>query len=305
MTILASLAPILGALMVGWIAGRVIPQSWRAGSIRLIGPLVWLLLFLIGMEFGEVVSSAQTLGAALYKAGVFALLTTLIPCLLIGALLRRNRRKAMPVAKGERIAQLWQPLKECAIALLMVALGGLSFVLMHKAGAESIPLPLSWSFLLLLIALVGIDLAQLRLDASWRSPYALAIPLLVVAGSLLGACGAAWLTGEALSVSLALSSGFGWFTLSSVMIGNVLGQDYGTVALMTDLLRELLAIAILYLMGTRHPFAAVGSAGATALDSTLPIVKQACATEIVPLALVSGFVLTVLAPVLMASFLAR
>lgn len=258
------------------------------------------------MEFGEVVSSARTLGTALYKAGVFALLTTLIPFLQIGVLLRRTRRKATPPAKGEGIAQLWQPVKECAIALLMVALGGLSFVLMHKAGVESIPLPSSWVFLLVLIALVGIDLAQLRLDASWRSPYALAIPLLVVAGSLLGACGAAWLTGEALNVSLALSSGFGGFTLSSVMIGNALGQDYGTVALMTDLLRELLAIAILlYLMGTRHPFAAVGSAGATALDSTLPIVKQACATEIVPLALVSGFVLTVLAPVLMALFLAR
>ena len=66
---------------------------------------------------------------------------------------------------------------------------------------------------------------------------------------------------------------------------------------MTDLLRELLAITVLYALGRHQPQVGIGSAGATALDSTLPIIKQACSPDAVPLALVSGFLLTLLAPV--------
>lgn len=122
---------------------------------------------------------------------------------------------------------------------------------------------------------------------------------------MVGGTIAAWLTGETMQVSLALSSGFGWFTLSSVLVGDALGQTYGTMALMTDLLRELLAIVVLYALGRHLPQMGIGSAGATAMDSTLPIIKQACSPDVVPVAVVSGFLLTLLAPVLIAAFLAH
>ncbi|MGO3741877.1 lysine exporter LysO family protein [Kerstersia sp.] len=306
MTALSSLMPIVGALAGGWAASHVLPHMLRRGLIRLIGPLVWLLLFLIGMEFGAVLSSVQALGSALYKASVLALFTTLVPCLLIWLLLRRTRSQ-IPAPRPEaqtQTATFWQPVKECGIALSMVALGGLAFVWMPASVADAHPLPSSWTLLLILIVLVGVDLGQVDLKGRLWSFKAFATPLLVVLGSLLGACAAAWVTGEALQTALALASGFGWFSLSSVMIGDALGQDYGTIALMTDLLRELLAIVILYMAGMRYPLPAVGSAAATALDTTLPIVKQTCAPDIVPLALVSGFILTVLAPLMIMAFLA-
>ncbi|MCH4273025.1 lysine exporter LysO family protein [Kerstersia gyiorum] len=305
MTALSSLMPIVGALAGGWAASHVLPRTLRYWLIRLIGPLVWLLLFLIGMEFGAVLSSAEALGSALYTAGVLALFTTLVPCLLIWLLIRRTRGSATAPRREANTATFWQPVKECGIALSMVVLGGLAFTWMPASIAQAHPLPSSWTLLLVLIVLVGIDLGQVDLKGRLWSFKAFAIPLLVVLGSLLGACAAAWATGENLQVALALASGFGWFSLSSVMIGEALGQNYGTIALMTDLLRELLAIVILYMAGMHYPLPAVGSAGATALDTTLPIVKQTCAPDIVPLALVSGFILTVLAPFMIMVFLAH
>ncbi|MDQ7990691.1 MAG: lysine exporter LysO family protein [Candidatus Dactylopiibacterium sp.] len=302
MPLIQSILPIVLALAAGYLAGRRMPAPLKARLIRLIAPLVWLLLFLIGAEFGEVISSARSVGHVLRTAGIFAALTTLLPCALICFTRRRAAPQATPRG-GFRLEQVWPPLKECGIALLMVLLGCAFFLLNHALLAGALRLPSSPAFLLLLIVLVGVDLTQVRLGAHWFSAATLSVPGLVVAGSLLAAVAASWLTGESLKVALALSSGFGWFTLSSVLVGAQLGQTYGTMALMTDLLRELLAVVILYTLGRRHPHAGIGSAGATALDSTLPIVKQACAPEAVPLALVSGFVLTVLAPVFITFFL--
>ncbi|WP_298776393.1 LysO family transporter [uncultured Shewanella sp.] len=82
-----------------------------------------------------------------------------------------------------------------------------------------------------------------------------------------------------------------------------LGSVYGAIALMTDLFRELLAIILLYLLGQQFSRECIAAGGATTLDSTLPIVKQTCSSEQLSTALVSGLILTLLAPILMTLFL--
>lgn len=236
-------------------------------------------------------------------AAIFSVCTTTVPCMLI--VLFRTKQRRLPVNQRQpfRLRLIWPPLKECLIALSMVALGGVLYLLQERVLGGGLALPSSSMLLLLLIMLVGIDLTQIKLDARWFSRSVLIVPVAVVIGSLFGGAIAAWMTGESMKVSLALSSGFGWFTLSSVMIGDALGQTYGTIALMTDLLRELLAIVVLYALGRHQPQVSIGNAGATALDSTLPIIKQACSPDAVPLALVSGFLLTLLAPVFISVIL--
>lgn len=302
--ILSSILPIVAALAIGYACGRVLPPHWRAALSRLLTPLVWLLLFLIGSEFGEVIASAQALTQVLKVATVIALLTTLLPCLLLIVSGTGTFSRERPDSGSFNLQALWHPLKDCSIALGMVALGVLLFILSQQWLGQQLPLPSSGWFLLLLVALVGIDLTGVRINRSWFSLTVLSVPVLVVIGSLLGALVAAWITGENLKTALALSSGFGWMTLSSVLVGNTLGQFYGTMALMTDLMRELLGVILLYAIGRYHPKASIGSAAATAMDSTLPIVKQNCVAEAVPMALVSGFVLTLLAPLMISLFLA-
>ncbi|AVS73214.1 lysine exporter LysO family protein [Paracidovorax cattleyae] len=306
MDVLQSLLPIVLALAAGFAAGRFLPGKIGSMLVRCILPLVWLLLFLIGAEFGEVILSARSVGQVIRSAAVFAVLTTLLPCALIFATRVRGAgagEAGEGRSGGKHLQAIWPPLKECCLALSMVVLGSLFFLGNATFLEGAFPLPSSSAILMALIALVGIDLARVKLSARWFSWRVLMVPGLVVAGSFAGAAAASLLTGETMRTSMALSSGFGWFTLSGVMVGSHLGQTYGTMALMIDLFRELLAIIALYMLGRYHPAVGIGSAGATALDSTLPIVKQACHPDAVPMALVSGFVLTILAPVFIAFFL--
>ena len=315
MNILNALWPILLALLAGVAFGRLAPAPVNRRLIGLIAPLIWLMLFLIGHEFGEILLSARAVGQILRNAVIITLCVTLIPSVLIflSMQLLRQRRERLSVVNtagntsrlsfGQRLRQAWPPLREALIALGMVAGGALLFLLESWLDFH-LPLPSSGTFLLLLIGMVGIDLAQIRLSRQWLSISMLAVPALVVVGSLLGGMLAASLTGEPLRPVMAVSTAFGWFSLSSVLIGDALGQSWGTLALSVDLFRELVAILLMYVIGQRWPEIAICTGGATTMDTTLPIVKQTCPPAALPLALVSGFFLTLLAPITMNLFLA-
>ena len=378
MKILNALWPILLALAAGVVFGRLAPQAFCRRLIGMIGPLIWLMLFLIGHEFGEVLFSSGSVGRILGISALFALATTLVPGVLVlasrrwlarwrqrlsvlnparvpkerageegtqgGAVAEHAQPGGLPAeavlqsadgapgvraphgAEGDAGADLggtgaasrqrerlslaqqlslaWPPLREALIALGMVALGALLFLAQQRLGLESLALPSSNAFLLLMIGIIGADLAQIRLSRQWVSPAMLALPGLVVVGSMLGGALVAWLADVPLKAGLALSSGYGWFSLSSVMVAEALGKAYGTMALSIDLLRELLAFVILYAVGRWWPVVGLAAAGATAMDSSLPIIKQVCSPSVIPMAMVSGFLLTLLAPFMMSLFLA-
>ena len=385
MKILNALWPILLALAAGVVFGRLAPQALCRRLIGMIAPLIWLMLFLIGHEFGEVLFSSGSVGRILGISALFALATTLVPGVLVLASRRwltRWRQRlsvlnparvpkartggegegaqggvvsepAMPerlsegrlpegvalqvaeavpeagarpgaecgsgaglgstggagrqrerLSLAQQLSLAWPPLREALIALGMVALGALLFLAQQRLGLESLALPSSNAFLLLMIGIIGADLAQIRLSRQWVSPAMLALPGLVVVGSMLGGSLVAWLADVPLKAGLALSSGYGWFSLSSVMVAEGLGKAYGTMALSIDLLRELLAFVVLYALGRWWPLVGLAAAGATAMDSSLPIIKQVCSPSVIPMAMVSGFLLTLLAPFMMSLFLA-
>lgn len=300
MKILFALLPILGALAAGYLTGKILPKKINDKLIAGLGPLVWLMLFLIGFEFGEIIFSAEALANVLKNTIIFSLMTTTVTVALL-LCLREAKHSGITHKKLDWKTSL-PALREAAIALSMVFLGAIFFIIQIKM-VTNIGLIKSSDLLLLLILLVGIDFTQVKMDKTWFSRDILIVPILVIVGSLLSAFLSSWLSGETLTVSLALSSGFGWFTLSSVLIGDAYGHEYGTMALLIDLFRELIAIVMLYAMGEKRPKVSIGSAGATALDSTLPIIKQTCSPSNLPLALVSGFLLTALAPFFITLFL--
>ncbi len=299
MKILTALFPILLALIIGYILGKFLPAKINDKLIKSIAPLVWFMLFLLGFEFGEIVFSAQSMLKVIKNSIIFSSLTTFIPVFLLWFLKdfqNHTRHKQLSLKTA------LPAIKESTMALGACVLGALLFVVQNKMGYD-ISLFESSDLLLVLILLVGLDLTQVKLDKRYFSKSILIIPFLVIVGSLLGAFIASFLSGEELRLSLALSSGFGWFTLSSVVIGEAYGVEYGSMALLIDLFRELIAIVLLYFIGEKHPKVAIGAAAATALDSTLPIIKQTCSSSYIPIALFSGFILTVLAPVFITLFI--
>lgn len=301
MTIIHSILPIMTALLIGYLVGKVINQRIANLLIRSINLLVYILLFLIGFEFGQVILSGSEALYAVYNALVFATLTSF--CVGLAIYLAFARKQSKPDRKTFRFYSIWPPLRDCLLAFAMVLMGGGLFYVRNKFNLTYLELPNSNNFLLFLILLVGVDLAQVAFTRKTFTLKMFSIPLLVVFASFIGAIMAAFIMDQPIFTALALGSGFGWFTLSGVMVGDKLGQAFGSIALLTDLFRELIAIILLYTIGKQAQNVSIGVAGATALDSTLPIIRQACAKEAISLAIVSGFILTVLSPILISLFL--
>lgn len=83
LSIVASLLPILLALAGGWVLAIFISPELRRRLVKLITPFIWLLLFSIGYEFGNVLGALNSARESALTALVFALLTTAVPWLLL------------------------------------------------------------------------------------------------------------------------------------------------------------------------------------------------------------------------------
>jgi len=127
----------------------------------------------------------------------------------------------------------------------------------------------------------------------------LGLPLAVAVGSIAGALGAGWGMGLPLNEASAIGAGFGWYSLSGVLLTQLAGASVGALAFLTNVLRELLAVLTMpFLARYLGRAAAVAAGGATSMDSTLLVVVRAAGDEAALLAFTSGAVLTALVPVL-------
>lgn len=99
---------------------------------------------------------------------------------------------------------------------------------------------------------------------------------------------------------MALGSGMGYYSLSSILItqletpriGAALAAELGTIALLANLIREMGTLLGAPLIArTFGPAAPIAVAGATSADVTLPILLKASGSEWVAIAVVHGILL--------------
>lgn len=298
--ILAAILPILLSLLAGYLVGKRLPRPAVKPMIRCITPVVWIILFVIGLDSGAAFSSLASGMQVLKQAAIYAFTISAVVFICI---LPLNRRGAAQADSPGGWRGLWYPLKECLIAFGLVLLGAFAWRLQwHDNSIGVVLLNISW-WLYALLFLIGLDLAQVAISRSWLAPRVLKIPLIVMLASMLAGVLLSWLTGERLAVALALSTGFGWFSLSGALAGQYLGDAYGSVALLTDLMRELIGLTVVFMLGRNFANSSIGVCGATAMDTTLPFVRQACDYKYVPTAIISGLILTIAAPFFMLFFL--
>lgn len=153
---------------------------------------------------------------------------------------------------------------------------------------------------------VGLDLGQNR-DA-WKrlkemGIKVLAVPAGAVVGSALGAFIVGGLWGEALNYSLCMGGGYGWYSISGILVERFLGVEAGAVAFLNDFFRELISLLTLpfwvKVFGGR---AAASVPGATAMDTSLPVLHRSAGGETAMVGFVSGAVLTALVPLILPFF---
>ncbi|RAK11886.1 uncharacterized membrane protein YbjE (DUF340 family) [Halanaerobium saccharolyticum] len=164
----------------------------------------------------------------------------------------------------------------------------------------------NYSLVVLLFG-VGIDIGASReiiKDLKIMGWKLILIPILIAFGSILGTVLTGGIFGFAAGESAAVGAGFGWYSLSGVLISKLHSAELGSLAFLTNVFRELLTVMILPLVAKYFGnLAVIAPGGATTMDVTLPLVKEAGGEAVVIPAFVSGAVLSTLVPVLVPLFL--
>ncbi|WP_115717627.1 LysO family transporter [Gallaecimonas mangrovi] len=294
----ASLLVILVPLLLGY-SVPTLNSALMAWVNRAVSYLVYLILFFMGMGLAEI----NNLAAALVKmagttAVVFAAITLANGIGLWGLsrLYHANGRR------GERQRVAWASVfKDTGILIGTVAAGTLVGLLVNINAHL-----LSETALVVLLLLIGVQLrsAGMTLRQLFLNRLGLLIALTVFVTTLLaGALLAPWL-GLPIRHGMGIVSGFGWYSLSGILVTDALGPLWGATSFFIDLFRELVALALIPTLMQRAMPLAIGYAGATAMDFSLPAIQKSGGASAVPVAIVSGFLLSLATPVLMAILLA-
>lgn len=264
--------------------------------------LVYFILALLGLGLGQMEGLGAQLGGMAVQ--VLILVVALLVANMVGLWLF-HRWQPMTVERPDgTVSPGYRRLFLAGLKPLLAVMAGLFagfYLLPDMPMAEQVA---TWALMLLLF-LIGIQLrnAGLSLRKLLMNRQGLGIALSLTLSSLVaGVALIPWLALPWHDV-LALASGFGWYSLSGIVIGDALGPAWGGVAFLNDVLREIIALAIIPLLIASRPAMAIGYGGATAMDFTLPVIRSSGGLACVPVAIASGFLLSFLSPVLMAVFL--
>jgi len=125
------------------------------------------------------------------------------------------------------------------------------------------------------------------------------VPISVIVGTFVGVGLISFFLSEiSFCESIAVGSGFGYYSLSSILITQMGGKVLGVTALLSNIFREIATLLLTPLFAKAGKLAPIASGGATSMDSTLPIITRYVGKEYAIISVFNGTVLTILVPFL-------
>lgn len=225
-------------ILLPLIAGYLIPLH-RPSALKLIARLlswiVYVILFFMGISLAFLDNLASNLLSILHYAAVSVVIILLCN---IAALMwleqkmpwqNHHRQEKLP----SRLAMALESLQLCGVVLIgfLIGLSGLPF-LQHATEASEYTL----IFLLFLIGIQlrnnGMTLRQIVLNRR-----GMMVAVVVMVSSLLGGIINAFILDLPLKTGLAMASGFGWYSLSGILLTESYGPVIGSAAFFNDLAR--------------------------------------------------------------------
>lgn len=158
---------------------------------------------------------------------------------------------------------------------------------------------------------IGWDKKLKEIIASIR-PRLLLVPLATILGTLAGtALVSLFIARWNVFDCLAVGSGFAYYSLSSILItelkgatlGAALAAELGTVALMTNIIREIMALlgAPLFVRFCGR-LAPICAGGATTMDTTLPVITRYSGKDMVFISIFHGILVDLTVPFFVSFF---
>ncbi len=136
------------------------------------------------------------------------------------------------------------------------------------------------------------------------NPGLLLLPVMTILGTLTGCVLISIILPErSISECMAVGSGFGYYSLSSIFITEYKGAELGTLALISNISREIITLLLAPLMvrwfGNLAP---ISAGGATTMDTTFPIITRCCGEEFAVVSILHGFIVDFSVPFLVTLF---
>ncbi|MBQ6299182.1 MAG: lysine exporter LysO family protein [Bacteroidales bacterium] len=314
----------IGILLAGFLLGLLLKGRVKLPTSAITMASICLLLFILGLEIGgndELLANLPTMGLTALIVTVLAVLGSVV----LARLFTKKEEMAGGTAQATEASGAGTPPAEappaetpagglrdsliivgCFVAGVLVALAGWL--------PEGLPMGqiTTWGLYVLLVCVgfgLGMDegfFASLK-TLPLRS---LLLPLVTIVGSLAGGLLAWWIvslmhtTAPGLADTLAVTSGFGYYSLSSVLLDEARGAMIATIALASNLLRELMTLLTAPLLRRWFgPYAVISSGGATSMDTTLPVAVRYGGSRYAPVSIYHGFFLTVAVPFIVSFFI--
>ena len=296
---LESLLIILVPMVIGYaVKIKETKILHQFGKITML--LLYLILFIMGISLGQLDNLAQQLP----QIGIYALtFIVFIQGLTFLGLFLYDKLFPQPLAKTtDKMPSRWRIVLD-SLKLCMVVIVGF-FIGLWGKGWVNLPFGSSTYVLVVLIFCVGIQLRNngISIRSVFFNQRGMITGIIFVLTSHLGGIIGAQVLNVPIVQGLAVSSGLGWYSLSSVTLNNAWGPIWGSIAFFNDLSRELMSLFIVPLFMQHYRSTAIGYTGATAIDCTLPIIQKAGGVEVLPLAFSFGFITNIAPPILLVFF---
>lgn len=125
------------------------------------------------------------------------------------------------------------------------------------------------------------------------------IPFGIVVGSVAAGVVCGLLTGVGVRNGAAIAGGMGWYSLAGVMLTEMAGAQMGSVAFLSNLMREMLSFfSIPWISRHLNYYSCIAPAGATSEDTTLSMMVRYTSEEVVVMSVFNGILCSAVVPVL-------
>src|SRR6056297_1262587 len=295
---------ILVFLITGFIIGyfKPLPNIFYkySGYITEIGLII--LLASMGARIGvdkSIINQLGVIGLKSFVLALFSIIGSVLFLKLFSIFLKANYKE---VKEDENLEQESSDHRLTIMIVISIFVGLiLGLTVLKEQYLPTIEVVTTYALAALLFG-VGIDIGLNKKafkELKVLGFKIILIPILIIIGTFFGTFIASLFLNMVAKEALAVGAGFGWYSLSAVLITKLHSVELGSIAFLTNVFRELITIISLpFIVRYICKIQAIGSGGATTMDVTLPLIKKLAGEQVAIPAFISGVILSTLVPIL-------
>ena len=148
---------------------------------------------------------------------------------------------------------------------------------------------------------IGGDIKSLYVPIKKYKLKIILIPLATIFGSIIITALISPLFDITTKETIAIGSGFGYYSLSAIFLNKLAGYEIGMMALISNMTREITALLFIPILARYcGKLAPISAAGATSIDTTLPIIAESCGEQFIVISIFHGILVDISVPIIIS-----